>query len=192
MRPTWSWPTRRTMVVLGALILLLGTMSSASAAKPSEAEVTVDITAATCDGPNEVSVTAVATTNVDLNSFDVSVARWETVTSASPNDFNGLGQVEHWSANFYRSGKASSIPTSHTLTTHNSGTWHGSSLRLGGFEESHDLFVISAGAVGAGKGNAGRSGEWVEWVLDCSTGAADLVPYISMWEGAWEETPGDL
>lgn len=192
---------RKTMVVLGSVALLLGAVNTAAAAPPTEPVIiTLNEPVAACEGlagvpvRNEVTVTASVDSNVELTGFNVRVSRWEHVTVASPDDFDGLGQVEDWNADFWNRGrKGQAIPTSHTLTTNDKTTWSYHGWKTSGYSDTSDLFVVSVNAYAAGKGNTEGTGKWDSWVIDClDLDNPSVEPFISPWDAPWESEQGDL
>lgn len=199
MRRSRSRRNREMMVVLGSLTLLLGVVNTAAAAPPTvePPNLALKTPVAFCDGPDEVTVTAsLVDEDVELTGFSMWVARWEYVDIAVPDDFNGLGQVENWSADFWTSErKGQPTPTSHTLTTGNSATWHWHSWREEGHTDASDLFVVSVNAYVAGKGNTEGRAEWDSWVIDCTEryGKEAVVgPFVSQWDAPWKSEQGEL
>lgn len=188
---------RRSMAVLGAVALLLGVVSAAAAAAPVEPVVTLNTPSAICDALNlnEVTVTASVDTNVDLSGFGMWVSRWEDVTFAERDDFDRLDVVEHWSADFWSSGRGSEVPTEHTLMTTDANTWnrHGWMVESEAYIDNSDLFVITVSAYASGKGNVESVSVWDEWVIDCSD-ANDVTvdPFTSPWDAEWATEIGDL
>lgn len=132
--------------------------------------------------------------NVDLTSFGMRVSRWEDVTVAVPDEFNGLGQMEDWFVDFWTSGrKGQVIPTSHTLITDDRKTRSHHGWKESGYLESSDLFVVSVSAYAAGKVNAEGTGVWDDWVIDCSTLTAPVVAlFTSPWDTPWLSEQGEL
>ncbi len=194
MRQTRSRSIRKTMAALGAVALLSGVATAAAAAPPVDPDVTLNTPTASCDEANRVTVTASVESNVDLTSFRMWVTRWEDVTVAVPEEFNGFGQVEDWGADFWTSGrKGSAVPTQHTLATSDRTTWSHHGWKESGYVDSSDLFVVSVSAYAAGKGNASGTGVWDDWVIDCSTLAAPVVAlFTSPWDAPWSIEQGDL
>jgi hypothetical protein len=200
MRQTRIRPIRNTMVALGAVLLVPTAATVAAAAKPTAPEVKWnDLTEGdvVCSSESSnLTVTASVNEDAELSDFYISVRRFETVSVAEPEGFNGPNVVEYWTASFWNNGrKGPTIPTRHTLETGNRGTWSFHRVMdpmAGQYANDMDLFVVHLNAYARGSGNAGGSSDWADWAVDCSVTPPLVTVYVAPWDAVWFEEQGDL
>lgn len=172
--------SRKLLVAtLGCVFALVATTTAAAAPKPPKPDASIEINEpqVTCLVANHVTVTASATTGVDLDGFYLGVQRWEDLNPTMDGWLPRFDMVEHWSASFQQK----PVPTSHTLNTKVPGTWADHSwVDHDYYTDVSDIFIINVDAwARAGKDDLRV---WGAYAVDCGEVAPSAVPFTWPYE----------